>query len=222
LLGVVFSGGESPSAPVILKALEGKEAFFVAADSGLVAAEKAGIRPDYIIGDMDSVAASRLDSYPTERVIRFSQDKDYTDTELALKMVFEKGCDNVWIIGGDGGRADHLFAVFSLFEREKFPCRWLAKSADIYCIDAELSGNNIFCCVEKNAVVSVFPVGIGPWEAKSEGLKWPMEGLSWKRGFFGLSNVAKDENFFIKAEKGRFMIMLPFLLSGKRRPLCQQ
>jgi thiamine pyrophosphokinase len=209
LLGIIFTGGESPSQDVIRKALEGQEAFFVAADSGLVAAENAGIKCDFVIGDMDSVNAERLDSYPADRVIRHKHDKDYTDTELALSKALERGCDEVWIIGGGGGRIDHLLAIRSLFEREFFPRRWITDASDIYCIEAQATANWLACSLEKGASVSIFPLGTGPWKAESEGLKWPLEGLAWDRGFYGLSNVAETGEFSIMARKGRFMVILP-------------
>ena len=209
--GIIFTGGQGPKVLVVKQLIEQevKNAFFVAADSGLIAAEEAGIRPDCIIGDMDSVETSRLETYPAECVIRHARDKDYTDTELALQKVLEKGCDEIWIIGGGGGRVDHLFAIRSLFEREFFPSRWLTDSADIRCVNAE---NRELLTVnrEQKTDVSVFPLGGGPWEAKSTGLKWPLEGLPWDRGFFSLSNVAPDGKFTIKAEIGRFFVILPW------------
>jgi thiamine pyrophosphokinase len=207
LLGIVFSGGESPPTEIIKKAVGKKCAFVVAADSGLDAAEKCGIEPDCIIGDMDSVEISRLDAYPPERVIRYDCDKDYTDTELALEKVFEKGCDEVWIIGGGGGRYDHLFAVRSLFEREVFPTRWITENNDIRCIDAKSDKNEFSTNLERGCQVSVFPIGEGSWEAKSKGLKWPLDNLCWNRGFFSISNIVTDGSFSVTAVKGRFLII---------------
>jgi len=219
-LGVVITGGECPLPLVTRKLLQGKNVFIVAADSGLFHAEEAGLKPEYIIGDMDSIDESKLASYPAERVMRFPRDKDYTDTELAFKLAVDNGCGEIWIIGGGSGRIDHLFGIRSIFERDIFPCRWLTGSADIWCIEAlneastiALNASNALSLkVEKETetVVSVFPLGSGPWEAISEGLKWPLKGLKWDRGFFGLSNVAVNGEFFIKAEKGRFMVILPF------------
>jgi len=40
-------------------------------------------------------------------------------------------------------------------------------------------------------------------------LKWPLKGLPWDRGFFGLANVAPNGEFSIKAEEGRFMVIIP-------------
>jgi thiamine pyrophosphokinase len=209
LLGIIFTGGESPTKQVIRGIINGKSALFIAADSGLVAAENAGIKCDFVIGDMDSVAVACLETYPADRVIRHKRDKDYTDTELALSHALEKGCDEVWIIGGGGGRIDHLLAIRSLFERAVFPRRWITDSSDINCINADTAANRLSCGLENGASVSVFPLGSGPWEAKSEGLKWPLEGLAWDSGFYGLSNVAESGEFSIEARKGRFMVILP-------------
>jgi thiamine pyrophosphokinase len=227
MLGIIFTGGESPDVQAVKRLLETgipdtpAKPFFVAADSGLDAANAAGIEPDWVIGDMDSLKDTLLlAALPPECVIRHQQDKDHTDTELAFLFAAEKGCEKIWIIGGGGGRIDHLFAIRSMFERDIFPRRWITKDADIFCIDAKTINNeqltlnlqNDGCCkLKKETVVSVFPLGGGPWEAKSTGLKWQLEGLPWDRGFFGLSNIAVNGKFSVKAEKGRFMVVLPAL-----------
>ena len=208
MLGIIFTGGEAPGTQVIKQLIEAqtqKGALLIAADSGLIIAQNAGVSPDWVIGDMDSLDdPSRLAALPQDRVIRLQHEKDFTDTEMAFLLAVEKGCNSIWIIGGGGGRPDHLFAIRSLFERELFPDRWITDTADIYCIEAEerewKAGNGI--------TVSVFPLGDGPWEAESTGLKWPLAGLEWSRGFFGLSNVAPDGSFTINAKQGRFMVIL--------------
>jgi thiamine pyrophosphokinase len=208
LLGIVFTGGEGPSSAIINRLLNGKELLVIAADSGLITAEESGYKPAYIIGDIDSLGDdSSLSAYPPERVIRYPHDKDYTDTELAFSFAMEKGCEDIWLIGGGGGRMDHLFAIRSLFERERFPRRWITDAEDIYCIDSKSEQNELSLNLEKGAVVSVFPLVPGPWKAESRGLKWPLNDLSWDRGFFGLSNVAADGDFSVIAKAGRFMVI---------------
>jgi thiamine pyrophosphokinase len=210
LLGVIFAGGESPPPKVIKRALEGKNAFTIAADSGLDAAEKAGIKPDFIAGDMDSLEdPSRLSAYPPDKVIRHKPEKDHTDTELALFLAIENGCDEIWIIGGGGGRLDHLLGIRSLFERDVFPNRWITHAEDVYCLQAGTARNALSLSLELGALVSVFPLGSGPWKAGSVGLKWPLDELAWNRGFFGLSNVAVTGIFTITAEKGRVIVIVP-------------
>jgi thiamine pyrophosphokinase len=179
-----------------------------------MAAENAGIQPDWICGDMDSLDdLGRLEKYPAERVIRYPCDKDYTDTELALSLLWEKGCDEVWILGGGGGRVDHIFALRALFERDRFPRRWCTAAEDIFAVQAPAVFESGLLFGAENAVpgapVSVFPLGPGPWKASSSGLQWPLDNLSWNRGFFGLSNRSTGEVFSIKAEAGRFMVICP-------------
>jgi thiamine pyrophosphokinase len=214
LLGVIFTGGQGPKAKAVKQLLETevKDALFIAADSGFQAALNAGVKPDWIIGDMDSLEdLSPLSAWPPERVIRYEHDKDFTDTELAFSLAMEKGCDDIWLIGGGGGRIDHLFGIRSLFEREHFPRRWVTDAENIFCIDADTAHNELSCRLEVNACVSVFPFGLGPWEAVSGGLKWPLAGLHWDRGFFGLSNEAAEGEFSIKVIAGRFMVITPQL-----------
>jgi thiamine pyrophosphokinase len=205
--GIVFTGGDGP-APELCRRFVGETPVIIAAaDSGLIAAENAGFRADWIIGDMDSLDdPARLDTYPAERVLREPEDKDYTDTELAFSLLREKGCDEILLVGGGGGRLDHLFAIRSRFERKDFPRRGITAHEDIYCIEApdELRGES-----SKGGLVSVFPLGNGPWKAVSRGLKWPLDNLVWDRGFFGVSNIAVEGSFFIKAEQGRFMVITP-------------
>ena len=209
--GIIFTGGLGPKPKKCRKLAEGCS-LIAAADSGLMLAEAAGIVPSIIIGDMDSLDdPRRLEKYPPETVCRFSHDKDFTDTELALDYLFEKGCDEILIAGGGGGRTDHLLAIYSLFEREKFPVRWVTDKEDIYCLTP---GKEFSSSVSVSSIISVFPLGIGPWEAESSGLKWPLNDLDWKRGFFGLCNRIdqKDQNsagsFSIHSIKGRFLIIM--------------
>jgi thiamine pyrophosphokinase len=158
---------------------------------------------------MDSLDdPSRLDKYPAERVLRYPADKDYTDTELVFSLLREKGCTGIWLVGGGGGRTDHLFAIRSLFEREDFPRRWITAREDIYVLEAPESVAAALT-VNPSCPVSVFPLGKGPWKALSRGLKWPLDNIVWDRGFFGLSNIAVDGSFSISAEQGRFMVITP-------------
>jgi thiamine pyrophosphokinase len=204
--GIAFIGGEGP-VPARGKVLAAGADLIVAADSGLMAAENAGVRPHWVIGDMDSLDdPARLQGYPPDRVLRYPPDKDDTDTELALRLLWERGCDETWLIGGGGGRLDHLLAIRSLFERERTPDRWFTAAEDLYCLGA----GDVFSPEEEPGqhLVSVFPLGKGPWEAESRGLRWPLEGLAWDRGFFGVSNRAVAGNFEIRLRRGRLLVIL--------------
>jgi thiamine pyrophosphokinase len=159
---------------------------------------------------MDSLEdLRRLDAYPESRVIRCPRDKDATDTELLLALLWDRGCDETWLVGGGGGRLDHLLAIQALFEREKSPDRWITCAEDVCRI-----GEGRTLEADRGGLVSVFPLGAGPWEAESRGLRWPLAGLPWKRGFFGISNEASESGFSIRAARGFFLAIMPLGQGG--------
>lgn len=201
---ILFIGGEGPRSE-LCKGLIKKGDLIIAADSGLLKAEDFGFKPDWIIGDMDSLEdLSRLSSYPKDIILQYPVDKDYTDTELALQLAWEKGCTDITMVGGGGGRTDHLLAITALFDRPRAPQRWFTETEMILAIE-----NQLHLSVPKNTLFSLFPVGDGPWQAESTGLRWPLSGLQWRRGVFGLSNRTTQSFCEIRVYSGRFLALLP-------------
>ncbi|MDR1058863.1 MAG: thiamine diphosphokinase [Treponema sp.] len=225
--GIGFIGGEGPS-PETARRLAGGAGLIAAADSGLMAAEAAGLRPHWIVGDMDSLDdRGRLKKYPPDRVRIYDRAKDDTDTELALSLLWKEGCNEVWLLGGGGGRLDHILALRALFERPRPPNRWITAGEDVRCLEGgeilELEAASIPAPVSGPAgasangpagggpfLVSVFPLGEGPWEAESRGLRWPLGGLEWNRGSFGVSNEAPAGACSLRSLRGRFMVVIQY------------
>jgi len=210
--GIAFIGGEGPSRQTLKEIVRGAD-ILVAADSGLMLCEDAGLTPDWILGDMDSLDdMGRLEKYPRDNILRFPAEKDFTDTELALQFLAEKGCDEIWFAGGGGGRLDHLFAIRSMFDRDNPPDRWFPGKEDIRCLKEGMTFGET---LPPGSVVSVFPLGPGPWKAESTGLKWPINDLAWERGSAWISNIAAGGPFEIRAVSGRLMIITPIVFGQK-------
>ena len=200
--GIALIGGDGPASGA-LREIARQADLLAAADSGLIAAEAAGLKPDWILGDMDSLDdPRRLEKYPPDRVLRYPPEKDSTDTELAVALLREKGCDEIWLAGGGGGRTDHLLAICALFERDPPPDRWFTANEEIRCLK---EGSTLNVSLPPGSRLSLLPLCSGPWEAESSGLKWPLDGLTWKKGGIGLSNMAVDRHFEIRSKKGRFL-----------------
>lgn len=95
----------------------------IAADSGFITAERLGVFPDVIIGDFDSIGSSMPTEYRDPKtgrcseIIRHPPMKNETDTMLAANCAVEHGADEVYIVGGLGGRADHTVSNIFLLER---------------------------------------------------------------------------------------------------------
>lgn len=79
----------------------------LAADAGYETCRRLGIVPDLLLGDFDSMEQPA--DFP--RVRRVPVEKDDTDTLLAVKTALEKGCQEIYVYGGTGGkRLDHTLA----------------------------------------------------------------------------------------------------------------
>lgn len=79
----------------------------LAADAGYLACRQAGITPDLLLGDFDSMDQPA----DFDHVCRVPVEKDDTDTMLAVKTGLEQGCGEFYIYGGTGGRRlDHTLA----------------------------------------------------------------------------------------------------------------
>ena len=124
--------------------------YCIAADSGLVMADKLRLTVDLLLGDYDSVDKKIFEKYNgNTKTITYPCEKDYTDTHLALKKAIEKikklqdtskdsTEDEIAIIGATGTRYDHAFTnIFVLDEslEADIRCAIYDKNNKIYLAD---------------------------------------------------------------------------------------
>ncbi len=83
----------------------------IAADGGLDTLRHIGVKPDLLIGDLDSLEGGTEKGLTT---LRHPVEKDETDTYLAYLEGVRRGYVEFVIYGGVGGRLDHTFANISL------------------------------------------------------------------------------------------------------------
>ncbi|HEY9054103.1 MAG TPA: thiamine diphosphokinase, partial [Rectinemataceae bacterium] len=208
---LVITGGEGPPLDFLLR-LAADSGLIIAADSGLHLAEEASIEPDYIIGDFDSIdSEDRLGKYDKRHIIKYPVLKDDTDTELALDLAKRSGANYTRIAGGGGGRLDHLLAVFRLFSRDDPPREWHISRDSAFLLEA---GETMSFHALPGSRVSVFSLGEESSGMESQGLAWPLSGLVWGPGRFGVSNVATEGSFSLKAGSSRLLVILPIDFEG--------
>ena len=110
---VIVSGGmlEKDFALPIIKSEDTE--FVIGVDRGLKFLYDHEIKPDYIVGDFDSVPKGLVDYYREEADVpirEFNPVKDASDTEIALRLCLGLNRKEIWILGGTGNRIDHLWA----------------------------------------------------------------------------------------------------------------
>lgn len=204
MTGIIVTGGDSPDFSHIEGYLQ-KGDFIIAADSGLDTLVGYGYEPNLVIGDMDSLKDSTLlNKLPLDKILKYPKDKDFTDSELALNYLHEKGYDEIYLIGGGGGRFDHIIALYSLFSREISPLLWITKEEKIFLVK-----DNFSIKIKKNSVVSFFPVGKKNCKMTTRGLKWELDGLNWSIGDSGISNMALEDTIYINMISGRLLMIIP-------------
>lgn len=226
---IIFTGGNYPEKSKAIHFIEPllENAAIIAADSGLNAAKAYDMKPDFFLGDMDSVSAEATAWFKSKcnakSIETFPTDKDFSDTELALKKAESLGTDFTVLIGGSGGRLDHLLGVLELFKGKNAPDLWLAEENAVCFIDAEKRPRIEVDALPENAPVSVFPVFPGQhtdkcakYVCKSENLVWPLDSLDWNGGSVSLSNRRTSSSTApvkLYAESGSFVVIVPLCAS---------
>jgi len=78
-----------------------------------------GVIPSVAVGDFDSTNRGEFDKIkkfiPT--VKKYSPEKDFTDTELAVRYAIQQKPSSIIIYGGMGTRLDHTLGTLHLLER---------------------------------------------------------------------------------------------------------
>jgi len=171
---VIVAGGD----PIDRSVVAGlpRDAWTIAADSGLDHAERLGLHVDLVIGDMDSVEPETLDRARRSgaTVSAYPTDKDATDLELAIGAACDAGARTVIIVGGKGGRIDHLLGNALLLADP----RLAGVSVEWRLADTVVSpvrpGYPVQLEGTAGDIVSIVPVG-GPASAvTTTGLRWAL------------------------------------------------
>lgn len=171
---VLFANGELPE-PENIARLINKEDFLIAVDGGLNHMNGLGLKPDLIIGDLDSVEEEILEKFRKQnvKIEKYPIDKDQNDLELAIQAAVGMKPESIWIAAALGNRIDQTLANIFLLTRE-----------DLMDIDTHLvDGLRDVFIIRKEAVitgiqdqiVSLIPI-LGPVKGIStEGLKYPLD-----------------------------------------------
>lgn len=192
-------GGGMVNAADVIHALT-KAPVLVAADGGADRALAAGVVPDAVIGDLDSLSNAARAQIPADRIHHVA-DQDSTDFDKALRSI---SAPFVIGVGFTGGRVDHELAVFSvLVQRAAMPVILLGDQDVIL-----RAPGAITLTLPVGTRFSVFPMS--EVAARSTGLKWPLEGLTLSPGgMVGTSNITTAPTVRVEVERGQALLILP-------------
>ena len=175
----------------------------IAADAGYRVCQQAGIVPDLLLGDFDS-----MDQPEFPNIRRSPGEKDDTDTMLAVKTALEEGCDTVYIYGGTGGkRLDHTLANLQtlLFIRRRGARGYLYDDDFVW-----TAVENESLTIEKTVgwgLFSVFCLGDRAEGIDETGFQYPLADAVLTPEFpLGVSNHILEPTATITVRKGALAI----------------
>jgi thiamine pyrophosphokinase len=205
---IVLAGGDPVSAD--LKALLPDARFVIAADSGVHAAEVLGLHVDVVVGDLDSADPDAVERAVAAgaTVERYSPHKDATDLELALEAAAAHGAADVCVVGGAGGRLDHLLANLALLASPRFAhlrITALVGEARLTVITDEAALRGV-----PGGLVTLVPLGGAAQGVTTEGLEYPLHDDDLDAGTTrGVSNVFLAETATVRVGRGIVLAVQP-------------
>ncbi|MBY0222101.1 thiamine diphosphokinase [Sporosarcina aquimarina] len=96
-----------------------QDTVYIGVDRGALYLLEKGIQPHEAVGDFDSVSKEQFEKITSavEIVHRVNEEKDETDTELAVQRALTYDPDYIVLTGVTGGRLDHLQSALHLLYR---------------------------------------------------------------------------------------------------------
>lgn len=177
----------------------------LAADGGADRALSAGVRPDVVIGDLDSVSPQAKKILPAEKFI-FVNNQNNTDLEKALDYLIAHQCTQCTLTGFIGGRWDFTFGNFlSVYPYlDKMDICVAGKGWKIWPLTHSVTKN-----VRPGARVSLIPAA-DCQNVTLQGLVYPLEHANLSLGRTGqtLSNMAKLSEIKILFDKGFLLLYI--------------
>ncbi|MBN1811117.1 MAG: thiamine diphosphokinase [Anaerolineae bacterium] len=211
---VIFANGEFPDPQSARKLLHPGD-LIVAADGGTRHALAAGVIPDVVIGDLDSLAhddQARLEAAGTQ-IVCFSPRKDETDLELALLHAAQEGATEIVILAALGGRLDQTIAnvlLLALPELKGLDVRIVEGAQEAFLIQNEATIEG-----QPGDTVSLIPLGGDAEGVTTEGLEWPLHEDTLCFGpARGVSNVLTAEQACARVRRGSLLCIVTHA-SGK-------
>ena len=200
---LVICNGDVLSKKAIAPLLTGRP-FIICADGGANKARRLGVRPDVIIGDLDSITSGTKAFFSSVMTLH-NADQESTDLEKALTYLVKHRFRQTVVVGATGGRPDHSLANLSILK--KYHKKIEIVFTDQFCT-TQIIRNQIIFEAAVGSVVSLMPLGACEGIA-TVGLKYPLHREALELGVReGTSNEVVSTPVKISVKKGSLLLFV--------------
>jgi thiamine pyrophosphokinase len=170
---IIFANGELPDLHKA-GALIRKDDTIICADGGTRHALALDLRPDLMIGDMDSAQKEDFQRLKQAGVTieLFPHDKNETDLELAIQWAIGLNPTQLIVVGGLGGRLDQTLANLSLLTDPKLSAFDVRLDDGVE--EVLVCRDQVQVQGKRGDIVSLIPWGGAVDEVQTIHLKWPL------------------------------------------------
>jgi thiamine pyrophosphokinase len=211
---LVIADGDVDVAQLVSLVDRDERPFVIAADGGAGKALLAGVLPDLVIGDGDSLLAderARLEAMGAE-LRGADPDKDESDTELCLLAALATDAQRITLLGALGGeRPEHAVANLLLLADPRLDGRVVEivdGAARLTRIGREDGPGSLSISGAPGDYVSLFPLGADVEGIRTDGLRFRLDGEALRLGpSRGLSNELLDDQATVTTERGRLLVV---------------
>ncbi len=206
---LIVTGGEI-SRNFVKKHLKySKYDIIIAVDKGLEILDILNIKPNYIVGDFDSIDRNVLKKYEKTNIniIKLNPEKDLTDTHSAINLAIEIKSENITILGAIGTRLDHTIAnihTLKIATDKNVNIKIVNETNEITLIE-----HNVKLYKDKKyKYISLIPLTTVVENVTLKGLKYPLENRTLYIGdSLGISNEQLQEQAEIQLGKGILILI---------------
>ncbi len=149
--------------------------YLIAADGGQRHLQTLGLKPDLLIGDLDSLIEEEVGKLHNTgvEVIRFAREKDETDLELAVREAIQRGFHDLLIVAALGGRTDQTLGnLYLLLHPQLADCQVRLEDG---CEEVWLVRSALTIHGQASERVSLLAVGGTVHGIRIEGLLYPLQ-----------------------------------------------
>jgi thiamine pyrophosphokinase len=207
---VIVTGGDPVEPGALAHVPPGS--LVIGVDSGVQHALDLGLRVDVAVGDFDSLSPAGLVAVTASgaRIERHPRAKDATDLELGLTMALEAGAATAVVLGGHGGRLDHLLANALLLAAPAFAALAVTAHMGPATVTVARPPRTWTVQGEPGSLVSLLPVGGPATGVVTAGLLYPLRGEDLRPGTTrGVSNELTDPTATVTLDAGTLLVVQP-------------